>query len=380
MKPLANRGRIATIAKFGNRRGKRSESLCPNPAMPLPSNTYDDAEPHHARASRNWVFTLFHYTWEMVCALLDAPVRGIIFQEEVCPTTGHRHLQGFARFKKGVTKRQAYTALASREDMAHLWLRFSIAPAAAVEYCRKGETRDGETWEEGDLEFTQGKSNRMSECIAMLMEGASLRDATLEYPEQFFLHDRGFAKLRAQVLRDTVPLWRSVHVYVLYGRSGAGKTRAAYEYCPGLYKLDRASSTGVWFDGYDGETTLLLDDFYGWVPYSQLLNLLDGYHCRLDIKGAFAYAAWSTVIITSNTPPTEWYRKIFPSGVPPALARRITAAYECTDDTDHNDLVSFLRGRLEGHAVVGHPDAAAPVINEHSDPRLFPGSGHAPGV
>lgn len=342
--------------------------------MPLPGDYYDDAEPDPARTSRNWVFTLFHYTWEMVCALLDASVRGIVFQEEVCPTTGHRHLQGFCRFKKGVTKRQAYAALTTGPDMAHLWLRPARAPAAAVEYCRKGETRDGETWEEGDLEFTQGKSNRMIEAVDMLMEGHRIGEVTLEYPEQFFLHDRGFQSLRAQVLCRAIPTWRPVRVLVLYGHSGVGKTRAAYEYDAGLYSLARGTAGTVWFSHYDGESTLLLDDFYGWIPYSELLTLFDGYRRRLDTKGGHSYGAWTTVIVTSNDPPEAWYNKLFPSGCPPALARRITAAYHVTADTDPANLTAFLRGELGGHAVVGHPNAAAPRFEPTSDPSFFPGS------
>lgn len=320
--------------------------------MPLPADVYDDTDAGPARTSRNWVFTLFHYTWEMVCALLDANVRGIIFQEEVCPSSGHRHLQGFARFEKGVNKRQAFNALANREDMRHMWLRIAVAPKAAVEYCRKGETRDGETWEEGDLEFTQGKSSELREAVDMLTTGSSLRAAALEYPQQFLLHDRGFQALRSVILRSQVPNFRTVSVFVLYGYSGAGKTRAAYEYDGGLYKLDRASSTGVWFDHYDGESTLLLDDFYGWIPYSQLLNLLDGYPVRLDVKGNHTWANWTTVIITSNEPPEEWYRKAFPNGCPPALARRITRAYAVSADTSRVSLLSFLRGDADfGRAV-----------------------------
>lgn len=342
--------------------------------MPLPGDNYEHAEPAASRASRNWVFTLFHYTWEMVCALLDASVRGIIFQEEVCPTTGHRHLQGFARFKKGVTKAQAYGTLASRADMAHLWLRPAIAPAAAVEYCRKGETRDGETWEEGDLEFTQGKSNRMIECVNMLMEGARIGEVAREYPEQYFLHARGFEALRAQVNLSTIPAWRTVSVYVIHGRSGAGKTRAAYQHDPGLYQLARGSTDACWFNGYDGQATLLLDDFYGWIRYSELLHLLDGYPYRLDIKGGFAYANWTTVIITSNDPPEGWYSRAFPSGVPPALARRITSSYFVDGDTTYDDLAAFLRGGVGGYPVIGHPEAAAPRFNEHCDPVFFPGA------
>lgn len=344
--------------------------------MPFPTEVYDDNHVNGNTTSRNWVFTLFHYTWDMVLLLLDTTCRGIVFQEEVAPTTGHRHLQGFVRFNKGISKAQAFKALThDNADMSHLWLRRSVAPAEAVAYCQKGETRDGECWSEGDLEFAQGKSSELRECAELIQSGCSIRDAAREYPLQFLLHDRGFTALRGISLEDSVPLFRTVKVYVLYGPSGVGKTRASYGFDAGLYKLDRASSTGVWFDGYDGQPTLLLDDFYGWIPYSQLLNLLDGYRCRLDVKGAHTYAAWNTVILTSNEPPEEWYSKAFPNGCPPALARRITAAYACSADTTLDSLLAFLRGELVGRAVSGVAPggAVSGAFRASSAPSEFPG-------
>lgn len=326
--------------------------------MPWNESSFDAIESADKR-SRNYVFTLFHYTWEMVLFLLACQCRGIIFQEEVCPTTHQRHLQGFVRFSTSITKHQAFEILAGQEDMRHLWLRRAIAPAAAVAYCQKGETRDGECYQEGDLEFAQGKSSELRECADLLADGASIRETARNYPLQFLLHDRGISALRGLVLEESVPLFRAVQVLVLYGPSGVGKTRASYWYDSGLYKLDRASSTGVWFDGYDGQSTLLLDDFYGWIPYSQLLNLLDGYRCRLDVKGTHSFAAWNTVIITSNESPEEWYRKAFPNGCPPALARRITRAYELSNDTTQARILAFLAGDIEGRRVLPAPVGGA---------------------
>jgi hypothetical protein len=60
-----------------------------------------------------------------------------------------------------------------------------------------------------------------------------------------------------------------------------------------------------WWDGYDGEKSILIDEYDNQIPITRLLNLLDGYHLRLPVKGGFTYAAWTKVIITTNLNPLE---------------------------------------------------------------------------
>lgn len=116
------------------------------------------------------------------------------------------------------------------------------------------------------------------------------------------------------------PLNRNVKVITLIGAPGTGKSRWAYDNYPDLY----SKPEGQWFDGYTGQKTLLLDDFYGDIPYSQLLKVLDRYPLQVPIKGGFVHAQWDTVIITSNKQPEFWYPEIT------ALKRRITESHDLT--------------------------------------------------
>lgn len=296
-------------------------------------------------------------------------VRGIIFQEEVAPTTGRRHLQGFLRLH---TARSFDFVKGLFEPIdKHPHLEPSVAPAAAVEYCRKGETRDGECYEEGDLTFEQGKSNELRALVEDITNGATIRTVVQSNPYQFVLHTRGLQALRAAVLESIASEDRPLRVYVLYGPSGCGKSRYCYEQYPDLYKLDRASSTGVWWDGYDGQKTLLLDDFYGWIPYSHLLNLLDRYKQRLDVKGGYTYALWSTILITSNEHPREWYTRLFLGGVPEALARRITSSLDATG-CSRDTILQFVRDGSGGRPIRGEqPTSVSRHFNDACDPSIF---------
>jgi len=144
-----------------------------------------------------------------------------------------------------------------------------------------------------------------------------ITDIAFSHPSTYIKYHRGIERLsslRAKVIRRQ---FRQVYVAVLWGEPGVGKTRRAIEMAgPSYYILDMGDR--VWFDGYDGEDSLIIDDFYGWIKHGQLLRILDGHEYRCEIKGSFTYAAWSTVIITSNRIPESWYQQ--PMG---GLSRRI---------------------------------------------------------
>lgn len=86
-----------------------------------------------------------------------------------------------------------------------------------------------------------------------------------------------------------------------------------------VFLLDQPGGNNLWFDGYDGQSVLIIDDFSGWIKYRFLLRLLDGYQVRLEVKGSHTWAAWTEVYITSNVPPEGWYER----GAPPELLRRL---------------------------------------------------------
>lgn len=267
----------------------------------------------------------------------ERSVRGIIFQEEMCPTTHRLHLQGFIRFAKGVTFDFAVETV-----QRPAYLAPSIKPLAAIEYCRKHDTRQGGPWEEGDLEFTQGKGVRLSEAVSMMKNGATMRDIAVDYPEQVVLHDRGLRALRGIYLNDN-QLRLNLKVFLLYGASGKGKTYACFDLYPDLYALsDNQAGGTLWFDGYDGQSVLLIDDFDGhFMRYTQLLRLLDVYPYNCPIKGSFIPARFTTVLISSNYHPAEWY-SFFDGTVPEPLWRRITYALHVRDSTSRDRIRTFL--------------------------------------
>ena len=76
----------------------------------------------------------------------------------------------------------------------------------------------------------------------------------------------------------------SVDIYYIEGPTGIGKTYGIFERFPDAYR-PIVSGDKVWFDGYDGQETLLLDELRGNIKMSMLLQLLDPYPLKVEVKG-----------------------------------------------------------------------------------------------
>lgn len=171
--------------------------------------------------------------------------------------------------------------------------------------------KENPTFEEvGELP-EQGTRTDWSSALNHLDNGADISTVVGHQP-QLLPAIRALERYKQLSLR---PLNRDVKVIALIGDAGTGKSRWAYDNYPDLY----SKPDGQWYDGYTGQKTLLLDDYYGEIPYSQFLKLLDRYPLQLPIKGGFVYAQYDTVIITSNKHPETWYVQ----GFTDALKRRI---------------------------------------------------------
>lgn len=102
---------------------------------------------------------------------------------------------------------------------------------------------------------------------------------------------------------------RQVHVFV--GDPNTGKTFTAHSENPGAFVLAQPQpNSGVWWDGYNGQTTVIIDEFKGWMTWTFLMQLLDGYPgVKGQTKGGMvSLDGIERIIITSNYAPHEWYK------------------------------------------------------------------------
>lgn len=114
----------------------------------------------------------------------------------------------------------------------------------------------------------------------------------------------------------------------------------------------------LWFEDYNGESVVIIDEFYGQIDIDKFKNLIDEHPCKVNVKNGFAQFLAKRVYITSNTKWQNWWgsdllknkanvwaiqrritlEKVFEHVFMPAL-HPVTVLGEETQDDDDNMLV-----------------------------------------
>ena len=246
-------------------------------------------------ANTNWIFTINNP------ADVDLPrawpgVRYCCWQLEE-GENGTPHLQGYVVLEK----RKRLGGMKKLDKTAH-WEQRKGTHEQAKNYCRKEETRKDGPWELGE-EPHPGRRTDLEEIGALVRSGRTARSFGVSHPSVYIKHHRG---LHALALALSKPRHFKTNVTVLYGETGVGKSRWAEETYPDAYWKPPNSK---WWDNYEDEETIIIDEFYGWLPYCEMLRLLDRYPCQVETKGGSVNFAPKTIIILSNKAPEDWYDK-----------------------------------------------------------------------
>lgn len=98
---------------------------------------------------------------------------------------------------------------------------------------------------------------------------------------------------------------------VLWGPSGSGKSKRAFER-GGESQFwvcrPRDARGGVWWDGYEGQDVVVIDEFYGWMSRDLVQRLCDRYPLNVETKGGAVAFVSKLIIFTSNKHPRHWWR------------------------------------------------------------------------
>jgi len=261
-----------------------------------------------SHVGKPWRFTLNNWTEAEYEECKQWDYTRIIIGKEIGPECGTPHLQGTVVFKSA----KRLTGLKKLNN------RISWRPAnfieASFEYCRK----DGNYWE--DDRRKQGDRTDIKKAKEMFRAGASVHQIALEV-------DSYQAARMGELLIRTAP-FRSVAIQreILWfcGATGTGKSETARLLYPDLYLKD----TYKWWDGYNGEETVLIDDMRGdFCKFHELLRLLDRYTYRGEIKGGSVPITATRIIITSPYRPEDLYKGRTDEDIA-QLVRRITEVRE----------------------------------------------------
>lgn len=308
-----------------------SRRLCYYPP-PRSRSTYrtgaDTSIPHIILQGKSWCITINNWSEEDYLQLTSLEYVYLIIGKEV-GEQGTPHLQAYVHLRKNSRLR----ALSSQLPRAHLTLAKGSAAQNRV-YCSKS----GDYVEYGELP-RQGKRNDLIPFRNDVQSGSTDQELSLQYLHIMAAYPRFATTIRSIVGRaEQNERIRSHHpfptVTYIWGPTSTGKTSSVYaRHDPAdIYSVRFKSDGHIWFDGYEGQKIILIDEFYGQCKPQDVLQLLRPYQVRMETKGGVVWPVYDQVYITSNLPPHDLYRSI-PESVRQAILARITTTIHQTGST-----------------------------------------------
>ncbi len=288
-----------------------------------------------------WCFTLNNPTEEQKTDVLDSNlvdslIKYAVWQVEI-GAEGTEHLQGYVEFANKKRLTQCRILIPG----AHWEHRIATADKAR-KYCMKTDTQMGDPIEIGTWDpQTSGKRNDLLDVKRKLDEGATDVEIAEEHFGSWVRYHKSFNSYKR--IKSTVRNWKT-HVIVLICSPGNGKSRWIRHHAGSSAYW---AFNGKWFDDYDGTSDVILDDFYGWIPYSSLLRMLDEYPFKVECKGDSINFAPKRIFISSNSHPLKWYDYERLRIDADALLRRIDCLLEVNADANsyainYSDFASSL--------------------------------------
>jgi len=305
---------------------------------------------------RNFCFTLNNpadHNGDALLAILADVCSYYVIGQEV-GASGTPHWQGYAELKK-----QTSTSVVHSWSAWHCEARRAPKASDAANYCKK----DGNILIEAGVMSAPGKRTDIDDLhhIAIKEGMGAVSDAATSMQQfrliETWMHYHG-PKRNPDIDPEVIYIW---------GPSGAGKSRAAFELASiGRYYI---KDEGPWWTGYDGESTVVMDDFRdSWMKLTEFIKLVDRYPMQVKVHGNLTQLRATRWILTSVHPPESLYQGT--AGEPRAqVARRITkiihiAGPISSADAIENDpeLDEYGVSRCAASAV-GNRCAAAAVVD-----------------
>lgn len=255
-----------------------------------------------------WCFTDFDTSDErrqFLAGLVGNGVRYICFGIEHCPDTGRDHLQGYVQF---VNRKRLGGAKQLLAGTPHLEPQRGTSDEAR-EYCRK----DGRFHEYGTY-TSQGKRSDLDNIRILVRDGASELAIADAHFGSYLRYYQGINRYRTLLYANRPR--SDIRIIVYWGATGLGKSRRAMHEFPEAYWKPK----GEWWDGYNSEEVVIIDEFYGWMSYDFCLRMCDRYPLITQVKGSSVPFMAKTIVFTSNVPWTEWWRNVSDTS---AFARRL---------------------------------------------------------
>jgi len=236
--------------------------------------------------SRGWCFTINNYNEDDENVVYDWAwdskyiCVGREVGEQLTP-----HLQGFIYYNNART----FNQMKQKHESAH-WEQMEGTPKQAADYCKK----DGDFFEWGTPPFTQEQKGECGkQSIKERWELAKQGKFEELPPELIKTYEYIYSKFQEVEDRPTLEnIW-------IFGPSGCGKSRWVRDNYPQFYN----KGMNKWWDGYQREDVILLDDMdlsHGKFIGYFLKIWADHYAFNAEVKGGMLKIRPKIVIVTSQ--------------------------------------------------------------------------------
>jgi len=241
--------------------------------------------------SYNWCFTLNNYNDEDIALIAHWPARFVVVGREV-GKEGTPHLQGFV-IMKNVAR---LSSMKKMQQAAH-WEICKGSWEQNYDYC----TKDGDFTEFGEKPKTKGQKGadeklRWSEALTAAKEGR-YNDIDVDIRMRYYKTCKEVHKDHMQKPKDadgTTGVW-------IWGPPGTGKSKSARKDYPGAY----LKGQNKWWDGYQEEESVIMDDFDTGSLGHHLKIWADRYSFLAEVKGGALHIRPKNIVVTSNFAPDD---------------------------------------------------------------------------
>lgn len=246
---------------------------------------------------RAWCFTINNYTSsdEFAVKHLFKNAKYGICGKEIGDEKQTPHLQGYIHLKNPISMK------ALSKSLTRAYLQVALGTDEQnKDYCSK----QGNVFlEVGEPSEGQGKRNDIHSLALEIKEGkVTIQDVIWNYPDMYAKYTRAIKDMfNATLKHRTEP----PEVHWRWGKAGTGKTRWVFEKhgFKNVYLKDGTS----WWDGYNQQDVILMDDFDNSIPYRTLLRILDRYNEQGQIKGGYVPINSPYIFITCEHPPEYFW-------------------------------------------------------------------------
>jgi len=260
--------------------------------------------------------------------------------------SGTNHLQGFFQLKKKMRESTLHVKLAPFK--MHMEAAKGTAQDSIHYVHHTGKHADKPGLLEGPWNYgspihrQQGQRTDIAAMVEAIKDGASVKTLCRDHTSSMLKYFSNASKI-AQILSEKSRKWKT-ELYIYTGRAGAGKSYQAREEGRQYLKdnnLDEeiydmpvpSKNSPAWFQGYEGQSVVIINDFYGTIDINMMKNMADEHQMLVPVKNGHAQFLARRIYITSNVGWKNWWGSdiLAANNHMEAMQRRITVEKHFTD-------------------------------------------------